>query len=200
MVSPARNSQGSVHILMTGIVLVFVFGGLGTLGVLRLWRHTVETQLRLNQCLGRSAQQFRDHLNGLLDENQEIRNLRKAIEAAEIEPWLIPPLRVLLEAVVLRQEITLVRWQVRCREWLVFQGCDPTHRDVAGPLPEFNFFRGPSDSIGAQPLRWMGVMPRSFRFQLKHAPRAAAATVQAEELYAVAEEPEKWIAVWATPL
>lgn len=201
------GTEGNTHVLMALILLVFTLGGLGTFGVLRKWRTHVETQLRLNRCVGKAAQEFRDVLESLLQRNREIRQLRVAIQAVQWKPWLIPPLRTALGAVVLRQEFSLNSWRVRTLQWRLSQGCDGRRKDDASSLPSLNFTREPPDLIGPKPLVWLGGIPGTFTFLLKSAPRAAAAVVQTKgsegeenaESEEDSREDEKWVAIWAIP-
>jgi hypothetical protein len=187
-------------------VFLITFSGFRIWGFLRNWRFLVETQLRLDRCVGEVAQGFRDSLNSLEASNRRIIQLRIAIQVAELEPWLIPPLQVILIAQAAQQDLIQARWEFRRVHWLVLNGCGKA-RDRAQPLPALKFIRNAPDSIGPQSLTWEGIMPENFEFQVSHRPRHAAAKVeggQGEKVSVNLGSPEsqsktKWRANWSVP-
>jgi hypothetical protein len=167
-------------------------------GLLRNWRFLVETQLRLDRCVGQVAQDFRDVLNKIEKKNERIGQLRLAIKMAEIEPWLIPPLQALLIAQVAQQEIATLQWNLKRGHWLIAKGCGKP-RDKAHPLPALEFLRGSPDGVGPQELRWEGIMPKKFDFQVMHRPRYAAAKVERESNEENTRIQSTWKAKWNVP-
>jgi hypothetical protein len=193
------------HLCQSGYLLVplvlalmmTALSGLGVWGLLRHWRFAVETQLRINRCLGEVAREFRDVLHSLESANQRIVALRASIVAASVQPWLIPSLEAALSLEVAGQDLIQMKWTARSLKWLVIQGCG--HRgDVAMPLPQLKYNRPPPDGVGFQPLEWRGKMPDEFALQLQHSPRYAAAVVK-ENQNGVVSGKSSWIAVWSVP-
>lgn len=191
------NHSGALQIPLLLFLIVFVFAGFRIWGFLRHWKHLVETQLRLDQCVGTTAQEFRDQLNSLIQLNQRVWQLRIAIQAAQIKPWLVPPLKMILILVTTRQEMIQFQWQLRQGKWMLSQGCG-SRGDWALPLPSFDFKRDPPDSTGPMPLSWKGQMPKEFYFYVMHSPRHAAARVEGGSDGTLGQT-KKWIAVWAPP-
>ncbi len=136
----------------------------------------METQLRLDQCIGKKAWELRDTLKLLSQRNQEIQKLRIAIQAAYLQPELIPPLETALMGVVAHQEFTLLNWQKNQIQWLATKGCG-RKGDYPIPLPSLHFLRKPPDRLGPHPLQWKGSFPTAFHLQAGHPPRYAAAKV-----------------------
>ncbi len=192
-----RRVEGSLQIPLLLILFTIVIAGCGIWGFLRHWRFMVETQLRLNQCVGRAAHDFRDTLNSLFLLNQKILELRASIEAAKLYPPLIPPLEAGLIVVVSKQDWIQVQWKAKSLKWFLSQGCGQ-RGDHALPLPGLEFTRDPPDSIGPKALRWSGQMPKSFHLQIRHFPRVAAAKVQGDESDSIFER-KKWISTWTVP-
>ncbi len=184
--------RGSFHLPLCWFVFTFVMVGFGVLGFLRNWRKLVETQLRLNQCVGEVALELRETLNLLGDSNQKINSLRLAIPAARIQPYLLTSLEVALAQIVASQEVLLFRWEIQKRKWFSLQGCGYPG-DWAIPLPELSLRRNPPDSIGSQPLQWLGEEPSEFYLQIVHRSRGAAAQVERGSLD---KKNKKWSATW----
>ncbi len=162
------------------LVLTAIIGtGFYTLAILRDWRFLVNTQLRLNQCVAKSAIILRDRLTAIETSNLAINGLRASILAAQIalQPHLIPPLQVTLMATVALQEGVLAEWKARSIAWLALQGCGKLG-DLALPLPQLKYERRMRDTIGEQPLTWQGTMPEEFRVQVFHLPRKAAGRIR----------------------
>jgi hypothetical protein len=170
------NEKGVLHIPLLIALFFITFSGFRIWGILRNWRFLVETQFHLDRCVGEVAQQFRGALNSLEASNVRIAQLRVAIQLAELEPWLIPPLRGVLGAQVAQQELVKGRWQLTRARWFL-HGCGKM-KDTTYPLPALNFVRDLPDLIGPQALHWKGVMPENFKFQVSHRSRHAAARVE----------------------
>ncbi|MFZ9594917.1 MAG: hypothetical protein ACO3A2_02445 [Bdellovibrionia bacterium] len=171
------NSRGALHFPLLAVFMLLTLGGLGTLGFLRHWRFLVETQFRMDRCVGQAAQSLRDSLNTLESANREIGWIRKALVLAQANPELIPPLQVALQAEVVRQEVILGAWSLRKLRWSLPLSCGSI-LDRAWPLPDLNFHRPPADLIGLQALKWSGAMPQAFELKMTHSPRRAQATVE----------------------
>jgi hypothetical protein len=173
-------------------------GGLGFWGVLRSWRWNVQTQLRLNRCVGETAQSLREYLDRIETANKTIRSLRAAVTGFRLATRfeLIPPLLEGIQVAVLVQDSTLALWQARRVTWLTRRGCGKWG-DWALPLPDLKLRRGVPDADGQQVLEWIGARPNDFRIQVHHRSRAAAARVdvQSESNFGSAS----WQANWAVP-
>jgi len=191
------GTRGSLQLPLLLAMVMIVLGGFGIWGFMRNWRFLMETQLRLDKCVGVAAQEFRGALNSLMTDNQRVQALRAAILAAELQPELIPPLKVTLQVVVAKQEFTLIQWKIKTGKWLVSRGCGKW-KDWAIPLPSLEFIREPPDSIGPKALRWAGQSRSEFFFQVEHSPRASAARVEGGCLEWKLDC-KGWISNWTSP-
>jgi hypothetical protein len=161
--------------------------GFGIWGTLRHWRHVTETQLRLDRCVGQSAQELKTTLVRLDFTNRRIKELRIAIIPAP--PPLQIPLCASLELAAGFQEYLLLKWKAKQVLWMAHRGC-LEFSDLAPPLPSIGMVRGVRDEIGSQPLRWPEGHPPEFKIRLKHHPRFSAASVK--------ETANEWKANWTT--
>jgi hypothetical protein len=191
-----NSIKGGLHVPLLLAVFLISCSGFRIWGFLRNWRFLVETQFRLDRCVGRVAQEFRDSLNSLEISNQRITKLRAAIQMAELEPWLIPPLQAILMAQVTKQELIRAGWDLKRGHWLISIGCG-NPKDTAHPLPGFKFIRNPPDWVGPQALTWEEIMPDKFEFQVGHPPRYAAAKVEGG--WDEKTGRNQWKAIWSAP-
>ena len=155
----------------------------------------METQLRLNRCVGLSALALRRHLNLIENTNHAIHATRIAIRAAEVSLQFgaVPALRQAISVIVTAQEGSLAAWKVRQAVWLAREGCGKWG-DLPAPLPDLQFRRGVPDDAGLQPLEWVGEKPHEFKIQVYHRPRVAVAKVEVEARSALL--PDAWHAEW----
>ena len=167
---------GSLPLPMLAAILILVVSGTGTWGLLRNWRALVETQLRLDRCIGRVSLEFRDRMNRITKINSEITGLRLSVAAAALEPTLIPPLKAALQFEVLRQEAELAVWKLRQLQWVSRQSC-LRKGEWFLPLPGMHWTRPAEDPLGPQPLEWNGSLPKQFQIEAGHDSRTAAALV-----------------------
>jgi hypothetical protein len=190
------NQNGSLQVWLLLTLGVVCISGFGLWGVMRHWRFVVETQLRLNQCVGTTAQEFRSSLNKIDASNLRIKALRVSMGAAQAQPALAPPIQAALQLEVIHQNSLLALWKVRAVRWLAERGCRKSG-DWGWPLPTLNYFRTPPDALGPQELQWRGVMPEEFQFQARHSPRFSAAVVR-KESHAFQVQ-SSWKAFWSSP-
>ncbi|MCM2323988.1 MAG: hypothetical protein NDJ90_12075 [Oligoflexia bacterium] len=193
--SRLRDRRGTVSVPLFLSLAVMCTAGFGIWGVLRTWRFHVETQLRLDRCTAKTAIQLRDTLTTVSKANREIQALRIAILGARGAPAAIPPLEAALFLEVARQEFARKRWDAHRIAWITRTYCRHW-KDQPRPLPSLDWVRAAPDHLGPRPLRWVGVMPRTFRVQIGHAPRAAAARIAAR---GEMDESTEWMAEWAAP-
>ena len=125
--------------------------------------------------------------------NIEIQILRAAIAAARYPPGADIPFRAALGVVVVAQEADQMTWKLKQVEWLTRQGCGKG-RDFSQPLPSLPVTRSAPDALGPQALTWDGDSPATFRIQVFHPPRAAAAEVKGSF-----NEKSSWETQWAAP-
>ena len=189
--------EAGVLILPLGVALVLLgLMALGTLGFMRNWRKLMETQLRLDRCVGEVALDLRNVQNSLEAANLRMKVLRASIAAATVpSPPVAAALKRALELQALLENLTLKKWELRRIKWLVLRGCD-SNRDLPRPLPNLPWIHDPPDPIGARPLRWPLGVQKEYYVQLSHSPRHAAASVSKERN---AVEILKWSARWAPP-
>src|SRR4051812_19040280 len=107
----SMRTRGQVMLPMALALAVLALASFGVWGVLRHWRHLVETQLRLDRCVGETALRLRDTVRRVESSNREMRILRESIAAAllTLNTEAIPPLRLALEAELSRQELGRAR-------------------------------------------------------------------------------------------
>jgi hypothetical protein len=215
---------GVFHIFLMLITFILVSTGFGIWGVMKQWRILVQTQIRLDRCVGDTALELRNHLNSLVSINQRIFFLRQAIGLAKLEPWLIPPLEAELYIVVGKQEWMRNSWKIRELKWIAVQGCSfEKEKNLAVPLPDLPFARDLPDDKGPQALRWsrgtslirgvskmskmsgedkkgkfIGRPDRTFCIQLRSRSRNAAAKVEGGSDGSFLNK-KKWEAFWDVP-
>jgi hypothetical protein len=187
-----EDEQGVLTVPLLVLLLASTLLGLGTLGLMRHWRHLTELQLRLDRCVGNAALDLKKTLERIEAGNSRLRALRAAQVAAtlvEAAGSLVP----LMEAEVAHQQLELLRWQARQAEWLALRGCDGK-ADLPAPLPSMSWSRPPPDLIGPQLLSWSSG-ERRLALELYHSPRAAAAVVEAGGSLGS----DSWKASWSFP-
>lgn len=171
------NRTGSVATGMMLALLIFSTFAFGTWGVLRRWRHLVELQQRLDLCVGRAALDLRDRLDRIGKLNDKIRRVREALAVSTLAPEARPPLQVLLEALVLKQDYDRSVWAARQARWAVGLGCDGPPLQSA-PLPSLALVRPPRDTLGPGPLAWRsGTAPTVWLISARARPRLSTAQV-----------------------
>ena len=190
-----QKERGSLHIPLLLGLLALSTAGFGTWGFLRNWRHLMETQLRLDRCVGQAAQEFRDRMNSLESDNLKIKALRASAGAAP-HPAAKAALIAATATLVIKQDVERGIWTAAQLKWVVKRGCGE-RGDWGFPLPGMGWIRRPPDPSGPQPLGWTG-MPEVFRFEARHGSRSAAATVTGGT-QGGQERGKKRIASWAQP-
>ena len=207
-----RNKEGVLHAPLLMTTLLLCMGGFGTWGFLRSWRASMETQLRLNRCIGSQILKLRDTLNTLESLNHRMTEIRAAIAAASLTPASAPlssTLRGALQLAAFQQDFIHTQWKVQQGKWQLFSTCGE-RRDYADPLPSLTYQRLPPDTLGPQPLTWPGKMPESFCSQVYHRPRYSAACTKNSLESSLGNSLEgekiqndfknkKWTAHWAPP-
>jgi hypothetical protein len=198
------STQGSLHLPLAVAFFFITLVGFMLWGSMRHWRFLVETQLRLDRCVGILSHDFRDKLNALESSNQKMKIIRSTL--AITPPSFTAPLQTALLGLVLQQDLTLAAWKVKQAQWILQKGCG-NREDLKHPLPSFKFVRSYPDTLGPQPLTWEGIMPDEFYFKASHSPRVAAAKVEADQGSTGGNKNEgwnptlgkKWKAVWSHP-
>lgn len=191
------NSKGILQIPLALALFAIVSGAVGCWGLLRHWRSVAELQLRLDRCVGQTALAFKNTLETLLSSNQKIKTLRASILATQGPSASLSPLQAALIAVVGEQESRRLYWKAQQHLWISNQKCGSS-LDIPIPLPSMDWIRDPPDTLGPQPLRWVGPIPEEFHIEISHFPRAAAARIY--PLGGSIDLPLHWQAEWAPPL
>jgi hypothetical protein len=175
------------------LVLMAIFtGGFGVWSVMRNWRFHVETQLRLNQCVGKTALQLKSTLFSIENSNSRIKKLRMAIRAAQVaQPPLVPALQGALTLQVVQQETELIQWRHTQFKWIRARGCGGW-RDRAQLLPTLHYYREPPDLVGPQELKWTGIVPVSLWIKVQNGSRVSGARVYEDN-----ESSSRWKAFWS---
>ena len=191
------HSEGFLQIPLGMALIILFILGFGVWGLLRNWRFITETQLRLDQCVGKMAFEYRDTLNSLAATNQRIHQLRAAIAASTLAaPGITAGLQAGLKGLVLKQELELRLWEFKGAQWLI-KSCGKSG-DFPFPLPKLQGVRPPMDAIGEQALEKYVQDPSSFRIQVFHSSRASAAQVKGGSIGSLVEV-KKWKAEWVAP-
>lgn len=162
---------------MTAVLLILVMTGFGMWGFLRSWRWKVETQLKLDRCIAKTALNLAERQARLRTMNREIDALRLALSAATLTPQAKPALLAALQIEVVRQDLELLRWNAVRAQWLAQRGCGGRPAKAIIPLPSLGWQRSPPDPIGPKGLRWIGRTPE-FHLEISNPPRYSAARVQ----------------------
>ena len=148
----SRHPSGVLHVPMLLLLLALVTAGFGVWGLLRHWRHLVELQLRLDQCVGSSSMEMKRTLTRVGQLNDRMQTLRAAL-LVPLHPAQQALLRALLETSYLEQEWEEGRWLWRRVSWRVRRGCD-NGGDLPKLYPAYPWRRDPPDSLGHRPLVW----------------------------------------------
>jgi hypothetical protein len=168
--------------------------GMGVWGLFHHWGTLAQTQLKLDRCAGKAAQDLKRALERTQKLNQAIRIARKSMAVGVLAPEAIAPIKTGLQAAYVAQEAVLVSWRVRQAVWMA-HGCSGT-QGFQKPLPSMPFSREPPDPIGPRPLRWSGDGD-GFKIQADHRPRHSAASVKGENPNE--DGPHQWSLEWTEP-
>jgi hypothetical protein len=187
-----QDESGILHIPMALMTVLFFVTGLGLWGVLHHWKSLAQTQLRLDRCTGETALELKMKLQTIASANEQMKVLRVS-EAAAVTPQATAAFQLAIEAEVLRQEKARADWSVNRMSWTAQSGCGG-HGDSGFPLPDLSWTREPPDALGPQPLN-LDELPKAFRIQLNHQPRASAAEVSSGNPY----DRTSWHARWIPP-
>jgi len=166
-----KDIEGALSLVLATVLVLISMTGFGFWGLMRDWRRQVELQLRLNRCVGKTAQVLRDYLNTIAALNSEIERVRSEIKALEeigAETSLnanIVTLGQELAQSVLKQEEERVRWEERTGQVGCSRMMIPSLPKIE---PEVRIHRPPADHVGPQPLVWAGQIPQSFQIQFSH--------------------------------
>jgi hypothetical protein len=188
----ANDEAGVLHIPMALVTVLFFVTGMGLWGLLHHWKSLAQTQLRLDRCTGETALELKMKLQTISSANEQMKVLR-ASEAASPSPQATAALQLAIEAEVLRQEKARADWAVDRMSWSAVGGCS-SHGDSGSPLPDLSWTREPPDALGPQPLN-LDELPKAFRIQLNHQPRASAAEVSSGNPY----DRTSWHCRWIPP-
>ncbi|MBI4925301.1 MAG: hypothetical protein HY843_05185, partial [Bdellovibrio sp.] len=120
---PTLNRHGFLNIPLCICYTAFALMLFGTLGLLRRERHLVETQLRLDRCVEKTAINLHKTLNKIEDLNKDIR-MTSAELMVDIEPNSRIALQIKLSADVMAQEMIVRSWPKNQAQWIAQQGCD----------------------------------------------------------------------------
>ena len=187
------NEKGSVGILLMLSLLIISVMGFGTWGVLRKWRHMVESQHRLDRCVGDASLELHSRLKKIQQLNRQITITRQTLVTTVVLPEARPVLQGLLELLVVKQDFERARWSARQIRWLAERGCLGAS-SFARPLPSFHLTRPPRDSFGPQALTWERA-PSRFLIQAARLPRSSAAQIISN---GGPDEPNKFTASFPT--
>lgn len=191
-----RNESGILHLPMALLTVIFVVTGLGLWGILHHWKDLAQTQLRLDRCTGETALDLKSKLQTIDSANKQMTALRLS-EAAAPNPATIATIKLAVEAEALRQESARSDWALSRLSWAAQIGCS-SRGDSSTPLPALSWTRDPPDALGSQPLR-LEELPKSYRIQLTHLPRASAAEVSAGDPNDRTSWQISWHARWIPP-
>jgi|GEM_PF-6188316 len=176
MVSSLRCSRGVFQIPAALALFILAISWIGAWSVLHQWRGRVALQLRLDECVGKTARLIERDRNRLERSNHVIQALRASILAATVQPELRPPLVAALRVEFLGQELLRKKLLAQAVQWLVQRGCG-SRADIPLPFAASGWFRLPDDWIGPRPLQWDPGIKREVRLVLSRNGRVAAARV-----------------------
>jgi len=196
-----RNSSGSFSVPMALILILVSSSAWGMVSLQSKWRKLVETQLRLDACVGKTALEFSRKMNLIENSNIRMKVIRATLLPASLEPSARSALQVALQAEFLWQETQLKLWRLKQATWILKRGCD-SKSDIALPLPLMPWIREPADFLGPRPLRRTKEHVKEFKIALSHLPRHAAAKVSSPngDKSNVLYKTDNWRATWTSPL
>jgi hypothetical protein len=172
------DERGALGAPLLLSLLAICFMGFGTWGILRHWRHAVETQLKLDRCVGEAALELKASLNRIESSNSRMRKERAGVVVTVIAPPIAAALRTVLMLEMAFQEFERLKWEGRRAMWIARGGCGTTHRDWTSLLPAMKWVRPPPDPLGPRPLVWMAPPgPSRLEIRLKEGSRSAGAAV-----------------------
>jgi hypothetical protein len=169
------SQSGALQLVFLVSLLVLLTAGLGIASFAKYWRLLMETQLRLDRCVGEKARELSEILNSIEKSNRRICELRNSQQ--DLEPESRTEFQVHIQSEVGNQQGMILKWRRKQAKWKKAKGCGQ-RGDQALPLRSLSWTRDPPDLYGAQSLRWEGSMPHEVLVQLNHVPRAAAAMVR----------------------
>ncbi len=200
-VARPRTSEigGFAHLSLMIVLIAASMAGFGIWGVMRHWNHSVQTQLRLDHCVGSEAMELKAMLNRIESKNTQIKLARAAAASAAIAQQLpLQKAAVVAGNVAAKlQDLELGRSRLRQVQWMAKRGCGE-RGDLGLPIPSMGWLpRRPPDSFGPQVLEWTPSQPQRLRIAARHSPLAAAAVVETAPGDVNAQLAEKrWTAAW----
>ena len=186
------DSKGVLQIPLAATLVIVTSTALILLGLSLHWRHLVELQLRLDNCVGSTALSLKSRLNSIDTMNTEIKILRASIAVSP--PHLKPALQAALGALAIAQEVKIQGWKIKQVLWIAQRGCDGKS-DLALPLPGLHYSRAPPDAIGPQVTTWDSGEPQELRIRIRRASRFAAAETGKKDSYAISNR-KNWKSQW----
>jgi hypothetical protein len=185
----ARNDQGALLIPLLLLTMIVAVSGFGIWGLLRSTRKQTEIQLRLDECVGRKAQELKSLLKTLTASNTRMKWVRRSAVVALLAPDALEAIQAELEIELALQEGLRLKWQAQSLVAVAGKAC-PQVQALALRYPLLNWNRLPPDAIGPQAFEWEEPSPE-FDFLFVASPHQSAATVKG-----ALNEKDRWIAEW----
>lgn len=186
-----RNERGSLLIPFLLLTAIVAFSGFGIWGVMRSWKKQAETQLRLDECVGRKAQELKSLLTQLTQSNTRmIWARRAALAAAVLSPDALAAIRAELEIELTLQEALRLKWRGEGVVSALRSSCEGL-RVLPIRFPLLEWSRLPPDFIGPQAFEWMEPDPE-FTLLFSASRHESSAKVKNEQI-----GKNHWIARWA---
>jgi hypothetical protein len=187
----AQNERGSLLIPFLLMTTIFAISGFGVWGLMRSWKAQAETQLRLDECVGKKAQDLKAILSQLTQSNTRMIWVRRsALAAAFLAPDALAAIRAELAIELALQEGLRLKWQGEGAAAALGRSCEGLRvLPIRYPLLEWS--RLPPDFIGPQAFEWIEPDPE-FTLLFSASKHWSSAKVQDEKT-----GKNHWIARWA---
>lgn len=197
--SSIRDERGILHVPLALLTVVLLVAGLGIWALLHHWKNLTQTQLRLDRCTGETALELKSKLRKIGKANVRIKAERIAEAVAMVPlPEAAQAMKLVVIAEMAHQEEMRAEWIAKQAKWLLQKGCG-AKGDFTLPLPSLKWEREPADELGPNALD-LSELPRSFRIEARHSPRASAAEVYRGDKNDEPDDPTEWKARWIPPL
>lgn len=169
------------------IIGIFLMSEALLLGINLKWRKTVQTQIRINDCVATHAHALKDSLETIEAHNRRINVLRKLAIATTLNPAALKSIKIWLNIESQMQNLQLLKWKWTQARWLIKRGCD-SKDDIPNPLPSQPWRAQPRDLIGPKPLLWTATGLKEFYILLRSDKRKSGALIN--------QSKQKWELKW----
>ncbi|MGK5084002.1 hypothetical protein WDW37_11945, partial [Bdellovibrionota bacterium FG-1] len=131
------QDQGALTLPFAIGLSLLALAGMGSLGLLKRSRNLMNLQLQLDQCVGQKARELGQRLERLEEANQQMRDIREALNTSSA-PGAEIPLRSRLDQLAQQQNLEQEAWQKEPLFWQIPLKCHSSG-DQPEPLPPMHW-------------------------------------------------------------